>query len=436
MCRRSSRKPTGLHSFRVFFALACVVAASASSAAAPAKPASPSEPAPRCASARTPSELYGCLIESHPVMSLKASTERIREGLLDQASQFENPSLDLRTVTGTAGGETTGATELNLSLPVSSYVIGRGAKQDLARAEGRAQELELERELHDTRREALRDLHRLRQVGEELALVTEALETFGSIERQLRRRAARGPEQEITLNLVSLVQGDYELKKNHLVTEGDEIRSRLKVALGNAGEIRSHWLPPLRQKWPEIAAIATLDRHFEVLKSQTELASAEAEQGVARAASWPKVAAGPTVERATTGPATTYAYGINVSLELPIFSINSGGRKLAEARKIRAESLHATSLLKARLENEILLKKYRSAVESLRKSAVRESLGKNHERIDALFRQGLTGGSSVIEAHRQIYEFVVSQNEHEMTAVETLISIYQLEGKDPGEILK
>lgn len=389
-----------------------------------------------CQDARTASELYLCTIQNHPHQTLKDQTKVTADALINQAKQFDNPTLDVKSVAGTVSGEAMGATEVSVTLPISSYVLGRAPKIEQAQADAKQIQNDFDEEIFKIKSDLIKDFYRLRQVADELGMVEEALGAFSSVERQLRSRPARGPEQEITLNLVTLVQGDYELKKNRLITEKAEILSRFKLIWGAGFNLNAKILPPFKQNWPDSSGELKLDTHFELRKSGTDLEKAIADKRVAQAESWPKVAIGPTVQRETTGGSVAYAYGFNVGIDIPIFSINSGGRQVAEARRIRAEMVQQLTLRKVQSENEITVNKYKAAVDSLKRSSARESLAKNHARIDSLFRQGMAAGTVIVEAHRQILEFTLSQHEHELTAVDSLINLYQLQGKDIAEVIK
>lgn len=389
-----------------------------------------------CQDSKSPLELFQCTVKNHPTQTLREQTDTTADALISQSKQFENPSLGVRTVTGSVAGETTGATEVSMSVPISSYIIGRTSRIEQAEADAKMMKNDFEEEIFKIKAEVIKDFYRLRQVGDELAMVDEALGMFSSVERQLRSRPARGPEQEITLNLVTLVQGDYELKKNRLITEKAEISSRLKVIWGEGFQPTVKILPPFRTNWPEVKGELKMDTHFELKRTAAELEKATADKNVAIAESWPKVAIGPTVERETAGGTVAYSYGLNVGVDIPIFSINSGGRQVAEARRIRSQMVHDLTIRKVQAENEIIANKYKAAVDSLKRSSTKESLVKNHARIDSLFRQGMAAGTVIVEAHRQIMEFTLSQHEHELTAVDSLVNLYQLQGRDIAEVIK
>ena len=391
---------------------------------------------PKCEPLKGTVDLYNCILKNHPDVKYAQLSVEAAQAVGDKLTQFPNPDLSLKSVNGKNAGENVGGTEVSLSLNLTDLLIKRPSLGKFGRAEEKVLTVEAQEKDFQARSKVILDLYRYRQLLDELELVAEALETFNKIENQFRSRRAMGPEQEITLNLVELAQGDYELRKNHLVTEKTSIEVGLKGIFGSDFELKKEWLPVLRKTWPEISAGQVSIQTFELRKIEAEKERAEAEKSIANAESWPQLSAGPVYERATEGPNQYSSYGVNVTVGLPIFSQNGGGRTLAEKNLIKSQYAYDYAFKKADLEIQLLLQKYRTSIESLKRSANKDSLNKKHTRIDNLFRQGLTAGGTVIEAHRQISEFIESQHEHEIVALETLMYLNTLSNKDISEVLK
>lgn len=379
---------------------------------------------------------FQCSTAKHPGSSISEATMQAAEAASSKGGQFLNPELSLKNTVGRNGGEKIASLEGSILFPLSDYLFLRTYRSDSADAEKLLLETEAKEMDFELKRSVIKDMYRYRQLQSEDALVDETLKTFASIERQFKSRRARGPEQEITLNLVELAQGDYELKKNHIVIEKQEIETRFKMIWGNSFELQSRWLPAYRKEWPRITPEFRLANHFEFQKSLAAQNKAAAEKSLAVAESWPKVTAGPVLERTAEGPGVFNTYGAALTVDLPLFSWNSGGRALARAQKARADLEHEIVSRSTALENEVTFRQYESAVLALKKSESRENLAKKHTMIDNLFRQGLTSGSTIIEAHRQIWEFTESQHEHELTALNSLLSLYLLQGKAFDEVLQ
>lgn len=389
-----------------------------------------------CLSIKSVEGLYECIVINHPeIKSAELSVEAAKSAN-DKITQLPNPEVSISSMQGKNAGENEGSTELSLSINLTETLLKRAPLSKLGRAEEKVLIVDAQESVFRAKSQALKNLYRYRQVLDELELVMEALETFKKIENQFKARRARGPEQSVTLNLVELAQGDYELQRNHLNAEKTKIETEFKGVFGESFILKKEWLPKLKKNWPPMTGTELSKQTFEVRKFEAEKEKAEAEKSIAMAESMPKIAAGPSMQRTTTGTAQYMSYGLNLTVDLPIFSLNGGGRRLAEKNLSKSQYTFEYAMKKADLEKKLLLQIYSAAVESLKKSITIESLKKKHDQIDSLFRQGLTAGPTVIEAHRQISEFHKSQHEHEMEALESLMYLNVLSNKEIGEVLK
>ena len=389
-----------------------------------------------CKAVRDIMSLYNCLLENHPSVKTAQLSKEAAKASRDMLTQFPNPEVSVRTVKGDNAGENVGSTEVEVSIDLTELLVKRHALSSAGRSEEKLQSVNADEEIFRAKAQIIKDLFRYRQLLNEVPLTSEALETFGKIASQYRSRKARGPEQEITLNLVELAQGDYQLKKNHLAVEKTEIETRYKSVFGPSFQLRIDLLPALKKTWPEVTDSMVSLRTFNLRRAEAEKERADAEKRIAIANALPKIAAGPTYERVTEGPTQYNSSGFNVNVSVPIFSLNGGAREYAEKSRLKAQYAHEYALKSAELEKQLILQKYRSAVDSLKKTTSSENLNRKHDVIDSYFRRGLTSGSVVIEAHRQILEFTESQHEHETTALEALMYLNVLSGKDISEVLK
>lgn len=389
-----------------------------------------------CGKLSTTKSFYECALQSDPSFQASLLTKKSASASRDAISKWPNPKLEAKSISGENAGESIGSTELSLSLSISDLLVKRPALSRSGRSEEKLLTVEGEENEFKSKTQLIRDLFRYRQAQDELELVNEAISAFKKIEKQFRSRSARGPEQEITLSLVELAQGDYHLRKNHLSVELNEILVKFKGIFGSNFSFKNEWLPQLRQTWPAINQSLISKYTFELRKYEAEKEKHEAERDLASAEAWPNIEAGPVVERSTEGPTQFTSTGFSVSVDVPIFNWNGGARALSKANYEKAKLNYEYALRKADLERELLIHKFTSAVDSLKESTNSDSLHRKHAHIDRLFSQGLTSGATVIEAHRQIGEFTESQHEHELVALDSLMYIYQLSQIDPSEVLK
>lgn len=389
-----------------------------------------------CDSIQSAQELYDCALEKHPDVKSASVLKEAARAAKEKATQLPNPELTVKSVSAENAGEKVGGTEVTLSLSLTDLLVKRTAFRKSGQVEEKALIIQAEEQEFKAKSRVLRDLFRYRQVLDEDEVVDEALGAFQKIERLYRTRRARGPEQDITLNLVRLAQGDYELRRNHLAVEKAEIEARMKGIFGGQFEFKKNLLPLFRTSWPKLEPGGISKNTFELRKLEAERDKMESEKNLANADSWPKIAAGPVSERVTQGLHQYTQYGFTVTVGVPILSQNGGGRELAGKNLAQAQLQYDYASKKADFERDLLIQKYQSAVETLKKSDGDGALKHRHAQIDAYFRRGLTTSSTVIEAHRQITEFTESQHEHEMAALESLMALNLLSGKDPREVLR
>lgn len=388
-----------------------------------------------CDRIKSSQDLYECLTKNHPDITSASLHLEVAKSLNDKITQLPNPELSVRSIQGNNAGENVGSTEVGLSFNLSDTLLKRYALKKWGRAEEKISSITVKELEFQAQSQSLKNLYRFRQLLDELETVTEALETFKKIEHQYQYRKVKSPEQSVILNLVELAQGDYELQKNHLITEKTEIDTFLKGILGETFEMKKEWLPSLKRQWPAISLSEISKPTFEFQKISAEKEKSEAEKKLANVESWPNISAGPIMERSTSGTNQFISYGVNVTIDLPVFSLNQAGRTLADKNFLKSQRTYEVSLKKLEFDKKLIHQRYLLAIESLKKSINNKNLKKKHDQIDALFRQGLTSGTSVIEAHRQIVEFQKSQHEHEMEALDALLHLNMLSNKDVVEVL-
>ncbi|GIL17062.1 MAG: hypothetical protein BroJett040_08130 [Oligoflexia bacterium] len=388
-----------------------------------------------CNDIKTFKTFYYCSLERHPKFEIAKLKSKEGDAIVEKATQWQNPEFGLKSTTGSNAGETVGATELEVSFSISQ-LWQREEQKQIAVADKKIANIEAKESLLSVQKELIKTLYRLRQIESELDLVAETINTFEMIKKQYRSRAVRGPEQEITLNLVELASSDYELKRNHLSTEKSELDSKLKAMWGPGFVVKKDYLPPLRERWMEVSLVKSMGTGFELQRINAEKEKALAEQRLATKESYPSLSFGPNLARNTQGPSQYYTYGVNLRMSLPLVSLNSGSRLLSASKAQQAQLTADYANNRAQAEKEILIQKYKSSVESLRKTSNQEEIKRKHQKIDGLFRQGLASGGLIIEAHRQIVEYTESQHEHENAAIEAYLEIKTLIGEGIEDIFQ
>lgn len=383
-----------------------------------------------CPNLNVPQDVIDCALANHPEAQRAQFSAVQSENLESAAGQRPNPEVSGKSVFGSSLGDSVVNNELGLA---HTFEIGgkRGARIDQASAQRKSVLANSQRSREQVLLETIHGLYRLRQIRAELRVLDEALDTFSRIQRFFRARPRRTPEQEVSLGVFGLAEGDYQLRKAALEVELTTHKKELELALGQEFEPSTNLLPPKKTYWPKITGerMASTFNGSAMNAERAGLRLAEADLAVAQSLSWPNLKVGPSFESQSSGPLSFQTYGFNLSLELPLLQINGGNKALARAGRDMAE--RSLSLKERELSNQrtILLQKYTRLVKAVETSLPQEDLERKHRNTDALFARGIIPSSLVIEAHRQLVDYTKSQNEQELAAVEALWQIYILEGR-------
>jgi cobalt-zinc-cadmium efflux system outer membrane protein len=357
------------------------------------------------------------------------------EALRKQADKFEpfarqrpNPELDSKGLYGEAiDGRNIFETESNLA---HTFELGgkRSARIEKALAEKEEIDASYLKTKEDVYSSTLKILYRIRHVHAEMKTLEEALMTFSQIQRQYRSRPTLTPEQEVSLSVFQLAEGDYKFRKAALQTEENTLEKTIEISIGTPFPHKDSILPNKKEDWPQIKNVDLPLKGAAIKFSEAELKHAKAELSLAKSNSWPDLKLGPSFETETEGGLTVYKYGLNLSIPLPLYQVNSAGRAYAWAGLLKSE--HSLELRKKELsqERQILLTQYQKATKSLKESVNLSEAEKKHINVDRLFRRGVIPSSLVIEAHRQLVDFTKSQNEQELIALEALLKLKALSG--------
>lgn len=375
-------------------------------------------------------DVLDCALANHPEAQRARLSNLQADNFESAASQRPNPELGGKSVYGKSLGDTVLNHEVSLSVPIE---LGgkRGARMEKALAEKDTVTASSQRSREEVLLATLHALYRIRQAKDELHTLDEALETFGRIQRQFRSRPRRTPEQEVSLGVFDVAEGDYQLRKAALETELATHTLEIELAIGREFQPIDAVLPVKRRSWPRMnnnLPVASF-KGSAMNSARAGLKLAEAELSVAQSLSWPALRLGPSFESQTSGPFTFQTYGLNLLFELPLFQINGGGRAVARTGLDLAE--RSLSLREREVANQrkVLLIRYENAVRAIEASFSHKELERKHRSTDALFSRGIIPSSLVIEAHRQIVDFTKNQNEQELSALEALWQLYVLEGR-------
>lgn len=381
-----------------------------------------------CDSLNTPKDVLECALDSHPDLVRGKGSLKQADSLEDQAAQRPNPELSARSLFGKNEGESVTGHEVNLA-----HTFELGGKRSARIEKANAEKAQISSEFLKTKEEVYisisKILYRTRQVHSEIRTIDEALNTFERIQKQFKVRPRLAPEQEVSLSVFQLAEGDYKLRKSALESEENSLERSLEVAIGKEfPHGKETILPPPQKNWPDLQIGNGDFKGSDFKVAVSELKNAQAEMEMAKGASWPDLKLGPSLQSQSQGSNQYLTYGLNLTLPLPLYQANGGGRAVAAAGLMRAEQ--SLELRKRELgqQRKILFNQYQKSSKALKESASLSEIEKKHKSVERQFERGVISSSLVIEAHRQMVDFTKSQNEQELNALEAMWRLKALEG--------
>lgn len=381
-----------------------------------------------CEVLSTSKDVLTCALNNHPDLVRGKAALKQADSLEDKASQRPNPELNGQSVMGKSYGDNYIQNEINLA---HTFEIGgkRSARIDKALAEKDQTSSRVLKTKEEVYISTFKTLYRIRQVHIEIKTLDEALETFAKIQRQFKLRPRLGPEQEVSLSIFQLAEGDYKIRRAALETEENSLERSIEIATGKEfPHSKESILPSRLEKWPDYPNKENEFKGSDIKLAQADLKTARADLDLAKSESWPDLKVGPSLQYQAQGPIQYWMYGVNFALPLPLFNINGGGRAVAAAGVSLAEQsleLRRRELSQAR---RILITQYQKASKSLKESVSLSEVDKKHRSVEHQFQRGVISSSLVIEAHRQMVDFTKNQNEQELTALEALWRLRAFEG--------
>lgn len=368
-----------------------------------------------CAESRSP-EVQSALLE---IDRSKASIEA--------AGQWQNPQLSAETFQGKTGGQNQSETDISLGVPIElggKISARKGvAKGGLGLAEAKLYEARAK-----VRSQVLLKLHRLRQVIHEQEIADEAIRTFTKLIGQYNKRPSLSPEQQISFSVYQLSKSEYELKRSSTVEEILGLDAFFKFNLGLSVEKIRSVLPSSPKTWPKVGVSENMRASPKQQILQAELDTAKAELSLAQSEAWPTLTVGPSLKMQTESGQSNNLMGLNVSLPLPLFNVNGGGRAAAAAGVKLNETRRDLGLREQVVRREELQKVYEQSIKAMTESLSHENIEQRHRDAERLFTKGVVPSSLVIEAHRTSFELEKTRHEREIRALEALLDLYAIDG--------
>jgi len=395
----------------------------------------PRAQADECGSLNSYRELIKCVAARAPEIRRSELELKVADAEVVRAGQLRNPELESRNLWSSGSNSQADgfATETQLLFPMQ---LGgkRGAKEQVAKAERSSAAAMAQTTRERTLIETAQSLHRLRQLETEVFLANEAIERFGRIISAFRKRPQLSPEQSVSLTVFKYALEDEKQKKSQGLAEQSAILADLSLALGRKVQAKKELLPSLPEKWPTINS-KSVQESAELKLARAKAEELRARHSLAKAESWPDLKIGPSYERMPDRERTEERVGVGLTMELPLFNTNSGGRRSAEISNQIGVLNGEQAIRQADAKLETLLEQYDLITKALVSAPNQTELEKGHKAFEGHFNRGLVSYSLIIEAHRQLHETVATKHRQELTALNLLWRLYQVTGQLTPEVL-
>ena len=375
-------------------------------------------------------DLFQCSLSLHPwVLQAEAKADQ-GKNLQELAEQRPNPELDANYAIGRSQDK-----EVLNSEVILSHIFELGGKRPSRIEKSQADLQVISSEVLKAKEEVAlltaTTLYRLRQILAELEAVREALQTFSGLREHLLARHRITPEQSVILTTFRLVESDYLIKQAQIRGEEDALLQQLKLVFGGKFVLGTSLLPPAKSTWP-VFHLEDPDLSFsgsQMNRMNAELAVAQAKFSLAQSQSWPNLKIGPMYQAETQAGIAYRAFGVNVSVALPLYQRNGGGRAFAESGVHRFEVQRETGIRQMRTEREQEIIRYRAAIAAFKENTALKKVNRGHQSMEKLFKSGLIQSANVIETHRQMVDLTRNVNQQELSAIRSLWRLYAIEGR-------
>lgn len=375
------------------------------------------------------SELVKCAETS--ALDIKISQQQLKASVQKEKAtkQWINPELEVEHFSkGSEFSETAATVLFNLTMGRRSSDI------KTAEAELKKDSITANTDISQAKLNLILSLYRLSHLKREVAIEEETGQTFGKIIKQFEKRPALSPEQKVSLSVFKMAFADHQFSLTKLKNEELEVLQGLTTLTGISSKEIEKNLPSRKTEWLKLEQIQDVESPQELI-AQAELEIATSEKSKANSESWPELMIGPSFKETKADGERESITGVSLSMPLPVFSINQGGRAFANEKLTAAKMNLELTQAKAKTKRTLLETKYRSHIASLESVLNSKAVSDKHKEIENLFFKGVISGPLVIEAHRQLFDLEQKRNELEFGAVEALGQILIHDNKFNGVIL-
>lgn len=379
-------------------------------------------------------DLALCALERHPEKQAADLLDERAMGEEKDGRKLYNPELSYDSTKGKLLSETQASNRASVSYPIEIFGQ-RSARVKLGDATSQLTKIERVTSQDNLLINIVLKLYRYRQVLDEGVILDNGLTAYSKVIRMLSSRPRLPPENQASLVVFKLAEGDFRFRKTNLINEKRAIEDFFFHSQGLRVASYQSSLPPKRQSWPTLEATGNLEGspYFKVHDFMLERAQARNE--MARAQTWPTFRLALIAENNVSGANDYMSYGAGVVATIPLLDWNGGERQATAAEALRTQIMADFEKTDLRRERGRLLDFYNDSKKDLIASLKSNEVAERHGQVSSLYYKGLITSSLFVEAHRQLLDFTKSQNEIEIKTMEALMKIYALDSKLNTDIL-
>lgn len=372
--------------------------------------------------------LLDCVEQRSTESQIARSRLESAESAAGSVGVFPNPELEFEhSRANKHGGTETEASILFSVAPTKLFAESAqaNARVDLAQAETALA-------LSGLRSAVIAGFRKLYNTAKLLEIAKESQVTFAKVVKQYSSRPRLSAEQDASLGVFRMAEKESAAKVIELQRGFDTLTFELQQKYSvKIDLLKSSWTI---KKWPTAPSKnASAENSPFVKEIRANKAIFEADYRRAKAESWPELKLGPLINISKDNTEEVRSLGFRLSLPLPLFNLNRGGRAAARKELLVAE-LHERRGLEALKFNEDLLRRvYAQSVDLLTKLPSDEALKKSHDRLERMFLQGIIPSSLMIDAHQELFDSQEIFSETEQQALDALFKLQIHNGVPVGQ---
>ena len=372
-------------------------------------------------------DIMKCLRQNHLAFSAAKNLRTAEEDARLGGARWLNPEIQSQSLLGRNLGNEQFQLQVGVYQPIQT---GGKREAQILSSEGNA--LGVQARSRTEQGQWLKDtaigLFRFKQLSAEIEAIQEAAESFKKLVVQYQNRPKLTPEQEVSLSIFKLAQGDYELrlieKKNEEQQVLNYFKAQLDIDLNRYVKILPLYQEPTEKELASFDVETLNGKAPELIATLGELKQAQASALQARGDAFSDISVGPMVAINRDGPTQQNLYGLALNIPLPIW--NQNGYQVAAAQK-QANLLEQKFKIR-QSETELQIKRMLSIIQSMKSRLAslpsQRNLHQKHEQVEKNFYRGQVSPAIIVEAHRALVDFLLQRHQSENFVMSNLWDLY------------